>query len=199
MDEFRGKRIFHTVYLIPMMIVPAVTGYMFFMLFQSNGPINAILSIVSGKAVEIPWLSTEIPAIVSVIIAEVWQWTPLMFLLLLAGLRGLPVDVLEAARVDGANAIQTLVQVKLPIMKNVVLVAVLLRFLDAVRTYDAIYVLTRGGPASATDAYTMYTFRAAFAHFNVNTAAALSLVFLVLLSILVPMLFFRLLGMKMDA
>jgi multiple sugar transport system permease protein len=124
---------------------------------------------------------------------------PFMFLRLLAGLRGLPGDVLEAARVDGASAFQNLVLVKLPIIKNVVLVAALIRFLDAVRTYDAVYVLTRGGPANATDVYTMYTFREAFAHFNINTAAALSLVFLVLLSILVPLVFFRLLGLKVEA
>ena len=101
LDEFQGKRIFHTINLIPMMIVPAITGYMFFMLFQTNGPVNAILSIVSGKAVAIPWLSTEAPAVISVIIAEVWQWTPLMFLILLSGLMGMPEDQMRAAAMLG--------------------------------------------------------------------------------------------------
>jgi ABC-type spermidine/putrescine transport system permease subunit II len=84
--EFRGKRLFYSIMLMPMMVVPAVAGYMFFMLFQSGGPINDILSTLSGGAVSIAWLSRPNLALAAVMIADIWQWTPLMFLILLAGL-----------------------------------------------------------------------------------------------------------------
>ena len=88
------------------MIVPAVAGYMFFMLFQSMGPINDLLSRISGSEVEFLWLANSSLAMVSVMIADIWQWTPLMFLILLAGMVGVPEDQMKAVTLLGANAWQ---------------------------------------------------------------------------------------------
>jgi multiple sugar transport system permease protein len=183
--------------IIPTMIAPVSIGILWRLMYQSEtGIINYFLSQVGVG--EVLWLASPRVALWAVALVDIWEWTPFMFLILLAGLRGLPGDVIEAARVDGASSTQSFFYIKLPLLKNVVLVATLLRVLDAVRTYDTIYVLTRGGPAGATDLYSMYTFRQAFTHFNIDTAAALSIVFLILLSLLVPLVFIRLLGLRIE-
>jgi multiple sugar transport system permease protein len=184
LDEFRGKRFFHTVYLIPMMIVPAVTGYMFFMLFQSAGPINAALSLVAGQAVKIPWLSTETPAVIAVIIAEVWQWTPLMFLILVSGLMGLPEDQMRAATMLGAGFWHKFRYLMLPILTPIIVIALVIRFMEAVKIFDAIFLLTQGGPAKATESISVYMYKVAFVNLRWSYAAAAAMIILVIMTIL---------------
>ena len=122
-EKFVGKRLFYSIMLMPMMIVPAVAGYMFFMLFQSTGPINDLLSRISGSEVEILWLADGTLAMISVMIADIWQWTPLMFLILLAGMVGVPEDQMKAATLLGANAWQRFWRIVLPRMKMVMIIA----------------------------------------------------------------------------
>ncbi|TJV60852.1 MAG: sugar ABC transporter permease, partial [Mesorhizobium sp.] len=122
-DEFPGKRIFYSILLMPMMVVPAVAGYMFFMLFQSGGPVNDILSALSGFPVTIAWLSDPTLALIAVMLADIWQWTPLMFLILLAGLVGVPEDQIKAATLLGANPWQRFVTIVLPKMKTIIIIA----------------------------------------------------------------------------
>ncbi len=184
MDEFRGKRIFHTINLVPMMIVPAITGYMFFMLFQTNGPINAILSIVSGTAVAIPWLTTETTAMISVIIAEVWQWTPLMFLILLSGLMGMPEDQMRAAAMLGASFWQRFRYLMLPMLKPVIVIALVIRFMEAVKIFDSIFLMTAGGPAKATETLSIFMYKAAFLNLRWSYAAAAAMIVLVIITII---------------
>ena len=105
-DTFPGRRIFYSILLTPMMVVPAVAGYMFYMLFQSNGPVNQILSFLTNSNVQLVWLSVPHLALVAVIAADVWQWTPLVFLILLAGILAVPEDQLKAATMLGANWLQ---------------------------------------------------------------------------------------------
>ena len=96
-DDFRGKRVLYSTILVPMMVVPAVAGYMFFMLFQSGGPVNDILSFFAGRPVTIAWLSDPDLALFATIVSDIWQWTPLMFLILLAGMVSVPQDQQMAA------------------------------------------------------------------------------------------------------
>jgi multiple sugar transport system permease protein len=184
LDEFKGKRILHTINLIPMMIVPAITGYMFFMLFQTNGPVNAILSIVSGKAVAIPWLTTETTALISVILADVWQWTPLMFLILLSGLMGMPEDQMRAAAMLGASFWQRFRYLMLPMLKPVIVIALVIRFMEAVKIFDAIFLMTGGGPAKATESLSIYMYKAAFLNLRWSYAAAAAMIVLVIITII---------------
>jgi len=183
-EEFRGKRIFHTINLIPMMIVPAIAGYMFFMLFQTNGPINGILSIVSGQAVAIPWLTTEATAIVSVIIAEVWQWTPLMFLILLSGLMGMPEDQMRAATMLGASFWQKFRYLMLPMLTPIIIIALVIRFMEAFKIFDAIFLMTAGGPAKATESISIFMYKAAFLNLRWSYAAAAAMIILVIMTVL---------------
>jgi multiple sugar transport system permease protein len=182
LEEFKGKRIFHTINLIPMMIVPAIAGYMFFMLFQTNGPINAILSIVSGRAVAIPWLTTEATAITSVIIAEVWQWTPLMFLILLSGLMGMPEDQMRAATMLGASFWQKFRYLMLPMLTPIIIIALVIRFMEAFKIFDAIFLMTAGGPAKATESISIFMYKAAFLNLRWSYAAAAAMIILVIMT-----------------
>jgi multiple sugar transport system permease protein len=184
LEEFRGKRLFHTVMLIPMMIVPAVTGFIFWMLFQSNGPINAMLSLVAGQSVTILWLTRETPAIIAVIVAEVWQWTPLMFLILLSGLVGLPEDQMRAATMLGASFWQKFRYLMLPMLTPIIVIALVIRFMEAVKIFDSIFLMTAGGPARATETLSIYMYKAAFQQVRWSFAAAAAITVLVIMTII---------------
>jgi multiple sugar transport system permease protein len=149
-DEFPGKRLFYSILLMPMMVVPAVAGYMFFMLFQSGGPINGILSMLTGQRIAIAWLSDPTLALVAVMIADIWQWTPLMFLILLAGLVGVPDDQMKAATLLGANAWQRFITIVLPKMKTIIIIALAIRVIENFKIFDTLYIMTGGGPGVAT-------------------------------------------------
>ncbi|MCP4167865.1 MAG: sugar ABC transporter permease [Chloroflexi bacterium] len=183
LEEFRGKGIFHTITLTPMMVVPAVAGYMFFMLFQIEGPINAMLSMVTGLDVTIPWLSHQYLSVVSVILADVWQWTPLMFLILLSGLLAVPEDQLKAATILGASFWHKFRYLMWPIMKPVVVIALVLRFMEAIKIFDSIMLMTAGGPARATETISVYMYKIAFQNIRWSYAAAAAIVILVIMTI----------------
>jgi multiple sugar transport system permease protein len=148
LETFPGKRIFYSILLTPMMVVPAVAGYMFFMLFQSNGPVNQILSAISGTRIEWVWLSVPDLAFAAVIIVDIWQWTPLMFLILLAGILAVPEDQLTAAMMLGASWYQRFRRIILPRMKAVIAIALVLRLVEAFKLFDVMFVMTRGGPGA---------------------------------------------------
>lgn len=184
LDNFRFKGIFHTILLTPMMVVPAVVGYMFFMLFQSSGPINAILSALTGLSVKIPWLTNGKWAIVTVIIAEVWQWTPLMFLILLSGLLSMPEDQMRAATILGASFGQKFRYLMWPILKPVVVIALVIRGMEAVKIFDSIFLMTGGGPARATESISIYMYKVAFRDIRWSYAAAAAIVILVVMTVI---------------
>jgi multiple sugar transport system permease protein len=124
--------------LTPMMIVPAVVGLMFYLLFQGTGPVNAHL----GLPVTFSWLTDVNRAMISVIIADVWQWTPLMFLILLAGMLGVPSDQLMAAKLLGGSNWQNFLKIILPRMKAVIAIALVLRAVECFKIFDLVYIMT---------------------------------------------------------
>ncbi len=182
-EKLPGKRVFYSIMLMPMMIVPAVAGYMFFMLFQSSGPINDLLSRISGGDVEILWLADPTLAMISVMIADIWQWTPLMFLILLAGMMGVPEDQMKAATLLGANAWQRFWRVVLPRMKTVMIIALVIRTIECIKIFDILYVMTGGGPGTATKSISVYILDLTFKDLEWSYVAALGLFILVCLSV----------------
>ncbi|MER8903774.1 sugar ABC transporter permease [Mesorhizobium sp. M0772] len=182
-DDFPGKRIFYSILLMPMMVVPAVAGYMFFMLFQSGGPLNDILSALSGSRVTIAWLSDPTLALIAVIIADIWQWTPLMFLILLAGLVGVPQDQIKAATLLGANAWQRFVTIVLPKMKTIIIIALAIRVIENFKIFDTLYIMTGGGPGVATETISVYIYKVTTQDLIWGYVAAIALAILVVLSI----------------
>ncbi|MDR3490162.1 MAG: sugar ABC transporter permease [Bradyrhizobium sp.] len=182
-DEFPGKRIFYSILLMPMMVVPAVAGYMFFLLFQSGGPVNGILSSISRMPVTIAWLSSPALALAAVMIADIWQWTPLMFLILLAGLVGVPEDQLKAATLLGANWRQRFTTIVLPKMKTIIIIALAIRVIENFKIFDTLYIMTGGGPGVATETISVYIYKITTQDLIWGYVAAIALAILIVLSI----------------
>lgn len=191
--EFPGRSVFYSVLLTPMMVVPAVAGYMFYMLFQSSGPVNQILSLLLGTKIEWVWLSDPTLAFVAVVCADVWQWTPLMFLILLAGILSVPQDQLKAATLLGASWPQRFVRIVLPRMRTVITIALVLRLIEAFKLFDVMYVMTRGGPGTATQTISQYIYKRTFNDLEWSYVAAIGLSLLVILSVVASF------GMKMAS
>ncbi len=184
MEEFPGKRIFYALMLVPMMIVPAVAGYVFWLFFQSNGPLNAIISLLIGQPFAVIWLSSEFTAMIAVIIAEVWQWTPLMFLIMLSGLMGLPEEQMRAATMLGANFWQKFRFLMFPMLKPIIIIALVIRGMEAVKIFDMVYLMTTGGPAQATETLSIYMYKVAFQQVRWSYSAAAAMTILVIMTVI---------------
>lgn len=180
--DIRGRRLFRILFLIPMMTTPVVMSVIWRTIFhESLGPANDILSGFGLGPV--PWLSDATWAFISVVIVEVWQWTPFMFLLLLAGLVSLPKEPFLAAAIDGAGPWRTFWQVTFPLMAPISIGAVIIRLIEASKIMDTIYVMTSGGPGTATETPSYYIYIRGLRDFQVGYSAALSLTYLVLMII----------------
>ena len=149
-EKIPGGAFFRVLFAIPMMLAPVAIGFMWRMLYdQSNGPINAVLrGLRLGSP---PWLSDSHLAVVSVVIMDVWEWTPLVFLLLLAGLQAIPTEVIDAAKVDGAGGFQVIYRVIVPMLAPVTVTAIFLRMIDSFQVFGQIFLLTGGGPGTPDD------------------------------------------------
>ncbi|GAB7079344.1 sugar ABC transporter permease [Megalodesulfovibrio paquesii] len=181
--EFRGKSLLFSAFLSPMMILPVVVGYTFWMLFQSNGPINQIIELLFGAGSSPEWFRNAPLAVLAVIITEVWHWTPLFFLILLSGLNAVPENPVRAAVILGASPRQVFWRVVMPMLKPVIVVAFVIRTMEIIKLFDEVYMLTRGGPGSATETISLYIYKLAFNDFQLAYGAAAA--FLVLLGCLV--------------
>jgi multiple sugar transport system permease protein len=183
-DDFPGKRIAYSILIMPMMVVPAVAGYMFFMLFQSGGPVNDILSWFTATPVTIAWLSDPTLAMIAVMAADIWQWTPLMFLILLAGLVGVPDDQLKAATLLGASPVQRFLTIVIPRMKTIIIIALAIRCIEAFKIFDTLYIMTGGGPGVATETISVYIYKITTQDLIWGYVAAIALAILISLSVL---------------
>jgi len=183
-DSFPGKRVLYSILIMPMMVVPAVAGYMFYMLFQSGGPVNDLLGALIGKPVTVAWLSDPMLAMIAVMIADIWQWTPLMFLILLAGLVGVPDDQMKAATLLGANSWQRFRTIVLPRMKTIIIIALSIRVIECFKIFDTLYIMTGGGPGVATETISVYIYKITTQDLIWGYVAAIALAILVVLSVL---------------
>ncbi len=179
-DRFPGRKIFYSILLTPMMVVPAVVGLMFFLLFQGTGPINDHL----GLPVTYSWLGDIHRSLIAVMIADIWQWTPLMFLILLAGMLGVPSDQLLAAKLLGGSNWQNFCKIIIPRMKIVIIIAVVLRSVECFKIFDLIYIMTKGGPGVATESISVYIYKLTFGDLDWAYVAAIGLTILFGLSVL---------------
>jgi multiple sugar transport system permease protein len=179
---FRGRRIYLTVFLTPMMIIPVVVGYDFSMLLIDTGPLNHVLSLLTGQDIRIRWMSEYRAAQVAVVLADVWQWTPLTFLIFVSGLSALPPEPIRAAQVMGASRWQVFCWVQLPLLTPVIVIALVVRSMEALKIFDIPMLITQGGPGNATETLSIYLWRNAWVFNKVSYAAAASLLVLVLFS-----------------
>jgi multiple sugar transport system permease protein len=161
-SRFPLKRFYYLVLILPMMVVPAVAGFIFFMLFQVDGPINEALSFVLPGDVAIRWLTDPDIALYSVIIAQIWMGTPIMFLICLSGLLALPQNQLNASRILGAGFGYELRHLVLPMMKPLIAVALVIQGIETFKLFDAAWLLTKGGPGEASTTISVFFYRAMF-------------------------------------
>ncbi|MCP4318594.1 MAG: sugar ABC transporter permease [Hyphomicrobiales bacterium] len=184
----RGMSLQRTIFILPMMIAPIVVGLIWrYMYHPTVGSFNRTLKSWGLDAV--PWLSDSDWAFASVIIADMWQWTPFIFILALAALQSLPQSALEAARIDGANDWQQILYIKLPLMMPVLVVTCLLRLIDAFKVLEVILVLTNGGPGLSTEILSLRIARTASEFRELGVAAAMSNYLLVLLFVITLAMF----------
>jgi multiple sugar transport system permease protein len=176
-----GRALVRVGLLAPMLLPPVVAAVIWRLIYNPEfGVLNGMLRQFGFHTQYLTWTSGRTSAMLSVILVDVWQWTPFMFLLLSAGLQAIPSEPLEAARVDGAGYWRTLRDVVLPLLKPTILLALLLRSMDLLRIFDQIFILTQGGPGSATETVSLYIYRTAFRFSNFGYAAAMSFVGLVI-------------------
>jgi multiple sugar transport system permease protein len=176
-----GRALVRVSLLAPMLLPPVVAAVIWRLIYNPEfGVLNGMLRQFGIHTANLTWTSGRTSAMLSVILVDVWQWTPFMFLLLTAGLQAIPSEPLEAARVDGAGYWRRLIDVILPLLKPTMLLALLLRSMDLLRIFDQIFILTQGGPGSATETVSLYIYRTAFRFSNFGYAAAMSFVGLVI-------------------
>jgi multiple sugar transport system permease protein len=171
--DIKGKNFFRVSYMLPMLLSPIAVSYIWKMIFDFNrGPANHWLKIIGFQPVE--WLSGEISAIISLIIVDVWQWTPFMILTILAAFEALPEELFEAAVVDGGSPIRIFWKITMPLALPVIVTIVLLRTIDAFKVFDTIYILTGGGPGTATELMNFYIYLRGFRAFDLGYGTAMS-------------------------
>ncbi len=186
--DFFGERVFRSTLLIPMMIPPVVAGIAWKMLFNFEfGPINYFLSLLGIP--KISWLGTQFFAQLGIILIDVWQWTPFVFLVIYAGLQSIPRDVVEASLVDGASGWNALRYIELPLLKPLIWVVLIIRLIDILKIFDLVYMVTFGGPGSATHSYSFYIYKVGISFgWDIGYASALSIILLVVVAILTNLL-----------
>jgi multiple sugar transport system permease protein len=192
--EIRGSNVMRGLATLPLFATPVAVGYLGITLYyERNGPINSLIRALGGE--DIPWLSDPVWALVAVILVDIWQWTPFVFLITLAGLQGLPSELYDAARVDGASAAQNFRFVTLPLLAPLLWLILLLRLVEAFRVFDIPVSLTLGGPGRATEVYSLYTYRTALRFFDHGYSAAQGFLLLVIVMLIVSLIFSRIRGL----
>jgi multiple sugar transport system permease protein len=187
--ELRGRGTLRAILTLPIFATPIGIGYLARTIFyEEGGPVNAFLSNFGTAP---PWLSDPTWARIATIIIDVWQWTPFVFIIALAGLQGLPQDVIEASEVDGANTWQVLRFVTLPLMAPILWLILLLRTIDGFKVFDIPSGLTLGGPGRATEYFSLFNYRTARKFFNYGEAASQAFLLLFIVMILVSILWGR--------
>jgi multiple sugar transport system permease protein len=174
--EFLGKGLLRTIFLFPMIATPVAIALVWRLMYEpSLGILNDILAAVGLPTST--WVADQSLVIPALALVDVWEWTPLITLITLAGLSALPADPFEAAAIDGAGRWQTLRHITLPMMRPVIVVAVAFRLIDALKTFDIIYVITQGGPGFASETLNLYVYTQSFQYQNLGYSASLLIVF----------------------
>ena len=184
-QPFRGQSFFYIIFILPMLTVPIVVAYTAEMMLYQSGPINDIISRLSGTQFKVAWLSDAKIALAAVTLLEIWNWTPFSFIIMLAGLSSIPKEPMEAAQILGASRWRVFWEVQLPLLRPVIFLALVLRFLEAMAEFPKIWALFQGGPGTATETIPVYIFLTTWQYFQVSKGAALSYVAMMLMIVIV--------------
>ena len=184
----RFRNIYYFILLIPLLINPIVVGLIWRMFLHPQlGILNYLISLVGIDPIN--WLGDPQNAFITIIFVDIWHQVSFMIILLLAGLASIPEEPYEAARVDGANAFHQFRDITLPYMRPVIIITLLIRLIFALKTYDLIYIMTKGGPGDATDLISYYIYRSAFIGLDLGQAASMSVILLLIVCLIIYPLF----------
>jgi multiple sugar transport system permease protein len=168
------------IFVMPMMATPVAVALVWTMMFHPQlGVLNYLLSLV-GIPPQV-WIFDQSTVIPSLVLVETWQWTPLIMLIVLGGLASMPREPFEGAEIDGANAWQKLRYITLPMIMPFMMVAVIIRSIDAVKSFDIIYAMTQGGPGTASETINLYLYNVAFSYYDIGYGSAIAVVFFVII------------------
>jgi multiple sugar transport system permease protein len=187
-QKFPLRGFFRGAFILPMMATPVAIALIWTMMFHpQQGVLNYLLSLIGIGPSE--WVYSPALAIPCLVLVDIWQWTPLVMLIVLGGLASLPTDPFEAAYLEGATRWQTFRLVTLPMLLPFIMVAGVVRLIDALKTFDTIYVITQGGPGTSSETINLYLYLQAFSFYQVGKASAVVVVFFALVVGLSLMLF----------
>ena len=178
---FRGQAFYYIIFILPMLTVPIVVAYTAEMMLYQGGPVNAIISALVGFDFKPAWLANPSFALAAVGLLEVWNWTPFSFIIMMAGLAAVPKEPIEAAEILGASKWRIFWEVQLPLLRPVILLALVLRFLEAMAEFPKTWALFQGGPGSATETIPVYIYLVTWQYFQISKGAALSYVVMLLM------------------
>ncbi len=182
-ENFPAPGLLLPIVIMPMLLSTMVVCATWTILYHYDyGLFNYLLRSVGIQPIQ--WLTNKNLVMESVVLVEIWQWAPLSFLILLAGLQSIPQEMYEAAKVDGATRSRIFWHITLPLLKQQVLLVILLRSIDTFRVFDKMYALTGGGPGNATETISFYIYREGFTYFHLDRAAAASVVMLFIVSVI---------------
>lgn len=181
--RIRGTDFFRTTFLVPMLIAPVAVALIAYQIFDAGrGPMNDLMTVLGFP--HLPYLTDSKLAVITLIIVEIWQWTPFVILLLLAGLQGLPRDVYEAAELENVTPWKQFWTITFPMMLPISAAVVFIRIVESYKIMDTVFVMTNGGPGSATQTLTFFAYQEGFKKFNLGYTSATSFMFLIVVLII---------------
>lgn len=182
--DYKGSKIIRSFMMAPLMIAPLVAGLTWKLMMSSSfGIVNELLTRIGilSSSSDILWLADEKWSLIACCIADIWLTTPFMMLMILAGLQGLDSSMTEAAKIDGANLLQQIFYIKLPVIKPVLLTALSVRIIDAARTFDIIWAMTEGGPNSSSETISIMIYKTLTRYNDIGYASSMAVIFIVVL------------------
>jgi multiple sugar transport system permease protein len=175
--KFHGRNLVRTLIIIPMFITPVVVRLSWRMFYDpTSGIVNYLMGVI-GFGTRHDWLGNAAIALPAIVVADVWEWTPFMILIVLAGLESIPQELYEAAVVDGTSRLTAIRYISIPLVLPAIVVAIIFRVVDAMKAFDLIYVMTKGGPGLATETTNLYAYTIGFQYFRIGYATTVALVF----------------------
>ena len=178
--QFPFRGLLRGIFVMPMMATPVAIALVWTMMFHPQlGVLNYLLSLVGIPPQE--WIYNQLSVIPSLVLVETWQWTPLIMLIVLGGLAAVPREPYESAEIDGANAWQMFRYLTLPMIAPFLMIAVIIRSIDAVKSFDIIYAMTQGGPGTASETINIYLYNTAFSYYDIGYGSAMAVVFFVII------------------
>jgi multiple sugar transport system permease protein len=178
--QFPFRGLLRGVFVMPMMATPVAIALVWTMMFHPQlGVLNYLLSLVGIGPQE--WIYNQNSVIPSLVLVETWQWTPLIMLIVLGGLAAVPREPYESAEIDGANAWQKFRYLTLPMIAPFLMIGVMIRSIDAVKSFDIIYAMTQGGPGTASETINIYLYNTAFSYYDIGYGSAMAVVFFIII------------------